>query len=258
MDKAAKLIGHLMHEGASRKKAIPKRQVMTQHGPMFVPLSAFEKGAEAKPTGMFKGNPMSPDGKKFTLEFQGIPIHIDRPKGFIMTGEKDGKPWKRQYKYNYGYIPRTKGGDGDQLDVFLGPKRRSQSAFWAIQTKDDGSFDEYKVFLGFENRDEATAAYRAHIPKKLLKGMVTMRVDMMKSMLGIGPTGIQKVAGLAMVSFMDESAKIADLQIPPELAGVAQRLTRKGVVHELAEAAKQETGELKDKIKEVTKALTPG
>lgn len=201
--------------------------------------------------GMFRGQPMSPNGKKFSLEFQGIPVHIDRPRGFVMSGtDSKGKPWKRQYKYNYGYIPRTKGGDGDQLDVFLGPKKKAPNAFWAIQKKEDGSFDEYKVFLGFDNRDEAAAAYRAHIPKKLMVGIVTMRVDMMKAMLGIdgngyGSNGIKKTA--QFVGFLDEFEKIADSEgIGRVKDFVAKHLTKKSLGDRVVGAAK----ELKKDIRE--------
>jgi len=160
--------------------------------------------------GWFRGDPMSPDGVKFKVEFQGIPIHIDRPKGFVMQGTgADGKPWEQKYKYNYGFIPKTEGGDGDGIDVFIGPNKKAPESFWAMQTKPDGSFDEYKVFLGFDSRSEAVAVYTDHIPKKLLNGMVTIRVGMMKAMLGLESDGlIKKTAGLRMVSFLDELQQI--------------------------------------------------
>lgn len=139
----------------------------------------------AAPMGFYKGQPSSPNTVKFKTEFQGIPVNIDRPKGFIQKGKgSDGNDWARRYKYDYGYIPKTLGGDGDGIDVFLGPKKKAPLAFWAVQRKDDGSFDEYKVFLGFDNRDEAVAAFRQHIPKKYFKGMITMKVQMMKAMVG--------------------------------------------------------------------------
>lgn len=144
----------------------------------------MKKTAE-KPKGMYKGRPSDPATVKKKIEFQGMPIHLDRPKGFIMMGkDSKGNDWARRYKYDYGFIPKTLGGDGDGLDVFIGPKKKAPLAFWVVQRKDDGSFDEYKVFLGFDNRDEALAAYRAHIPKKYFNGMLTMKVEMMKAMLG--------------------------------------------------------------------------
>ena len=148
-----------------------------------------------KPTAVYKGEPVSPDSVKFTTDFQGIPIRVDRPRGLMMMGtDKKGVKWSRRYRYDYGYIPKTLGGDGDGLDVFVGPKKTSPHAFWAVQKHDDGSFDEYKVFLGIDNRDEATAVYRQHIPKKLLAGMMSMKVTMMKAMLGHNPDVLLKTA----------------------------------------------------------------
>ena len=148
-----------------------------------------------KPTAVYKGESVSPDSVKFKTEFQGIPIRVDRPRGLMMLGtDGKGKKWSRRYRYDYGYIPKTLGGDGDGLDVFLGPRKKSPHAFWAVQRKDDGSFDEYKVFLGFDNRDEAMAVYRQHIPKKLLAGMMSMKVTMMKAMLGYNPDVLLKTA----------------------------------------------------------------
>jgi hypothetical protein len=145
--------------------------------------------------GTYKGKPASDDSVKKTVVFQGIDVHIDRPKGFEMTGkDADGNPWKRVYRYDYGFIPKTLGGDDDGLDVFIGPDSKASAAYWALQNKPDGKFDEYKVFLGFPNREAALAAYRAHIPLKLLGGMTTMGVDLMKAMLGVNPGGMAKAA----------------------------------------------------------------
>jgi hypothetical protein len=128
----------------------------------------------SKLTGIYKGEPSSPDTVKFKTDFQGIPINVDRPKGFLMRGTDDkGNDWARRYKYDY-----------DGLDVFIGPNKKSKQTFWAVQRKADGSFDEYKVFLGFNNRDEAVAAYRQHIPKKFFKGIVGIHLEMCKAMLG--------------------------------------------------------------------------
>lgn len=155
--------------------------------------------------GIYKGRPCSADSVKKRIDFQGIGICVDRPRGFKMKGTDDkGNPWERTYKVDYGFIPKTLGGDGDGIDVFLGPQKNAPNAFWAVQNKADGVFDEYKVFLGFPNRNAALSCYEEHIPKKLLSGLTTMRVDMMRSMLGVDPKGLAKVA-----SFCVELDKLA-------------------------------------------------
>jgi hypothetical protein len=141
-------------------------------------------------SGTLNGKPADPDSVKRKTDFQGIPIHIDRPKGFTMHGQDEkGAPWSRTYQYDYGFIPKTTGGDGDGLDVFIGPDPDAHESYWAVQNKPDGNFDEYKIFLGFDNRDAATAAYRQHIPLKFLRGMVAVKVDMLKALLGIDAEG---------------------------------------------------------------------
>jgi hypothetical protein len=142
---------------------------------------------------VYKGELCNADSVKKKVVFQGVEIHLDRPKGLVMTGEdKEGKPWTREYLYDYGFIPKTLGGDGDGLDVFIGPHKDATETYWATQNKDDGSFDEYKVFMGFSSRAAAEAAFREHIPLKFLGSMVSMRLDMMKAMLGMNPTGLFK------------------------------------------------------------------
>jgi Inorganic Pyrophosphatase len=96
----------------------------------------------------YKGKPCSSDSVKKRVDYQGIGICIDRPKGSVMSGtDEKGEPWSRTYEYDYGFIPKTLGGDDDGLDVFVGPDPKAEDAFWAIQTKPDGSFDEYKCIL---------------------------------------------------------------------------------------------------------------
>lgn len=135
--------------------------------------------------GFYQGKPSSPDTVKKTIDFQGIEIKVDRPKGFIMFGhDAKGKPWRREYKYDYGYIPQTLGGDHDGLDVFIGPNAEAKGTYWVVQTKPDGTFDEYKIFLGFDDEKSAREAYAQHIPRKLMHEVSTMSVEMMKAMLG--------------------------------------------------------------------------
>lgn len=162
--------------------------------------SVYAQSVETPAKSEFKGKPASPDTVKKTVDFKGLKIRIDRPKGFVMRGtDEEGRSWERTYKYDYGWLPRTKGGDGDGLDVFIGPDKSSDMAFWAIQKKKDGSFDEYKVFLGFSDKKSARQAYTDHIPRKLLVNMAGMTVDMMKAMLDVMPD-----EKLAMLFFFEE------------------------------------------------------
>jgi len=157
--------------------------------------------------GFYNGKPTSPDTVKFEADFQGIKIKVDRPKGFVMFGQDSkGKSWRRTYQYDYGFIPKTLGGDHDGLDVFIGPSKKATQTYWAVQRKEDGSFDEYKVFVGFPKREDAVAAYAAHIPRKYFGRLLVMSIEMMKAMLGKEPKEqMKKAAWVGFVQAVQES-----------------------------------------------------
>lgn len=157
--------------------------------------------AASKTTGEYQGRSSNPDTVKKSVEFGGLTVKIDRPKGFVMHGkDPKGADWTRTYKYDYGFIPGTEGGDGDGVDVFLGPIADDQEAYWARKIHEDGTFDEYKVFLGFGSAKAAEKAFKEHIPARMLAGIATMKLGLMKAMLGLAPA--EKVA--TRVAFLDE------------------------------------------------------
>lgn len=125
---------------------------------------------------------------KKKVDFQGLPISIDRPKGFVQSGQDEkGNPWTREYKFDYGFIPRTKGGDGEGLDVYVGPNEDAPNAYWIVQRKADGSFDEYKVMVGFDTAAAAKKAYLDHTPARFFGGMRETSIGQMKALLNREP-----------------------------------------------------------------------
>ena len=96
--------------------------------------------------------------KKHHMSFQGLPVSIENPKGSI----RRGPGWQVRVPYDYGYIKRTEGADGDHVDVCIGPDQQSDHVF-IIDQQDHrtGKFDEHKVMLGYRTRDEAVRAYNA-------------------------------------------------------------------------------------------------
>lgn len=146
--------------------------------------------------------------KPKTVKFEGMTVRVDRPKGFVQKGtDEKGRPWTRVYKYDYGYLPKTKGGDGEGIDVYMGPDEdAAEDAHWIIQVKDDGSFDEYKVFLGFKSREAALRAYYLHTPQKYYGGLISMSVQMMRAMLGHEPA--EKLASIRFAAFLSELSAI--------------------------------------------------
>lgn len=89
-------------------------------------------------------------------KFAGFPVVIENPVGSTRSG--DG--WSVVMKHPYGYISRTEGTDGDEVDVFLGPNEQAEKAY-VVHTKSPqtGEYDEDKVFLGFNESDDAIAAF---------------------------------------------------------------------------------------------------
>jgi Inorganic Pyrophosphatase len=101
--------------------------------------------------------------QKRHVSFQGLPVTIETAKGQHRSGTDDqGRKWSVKLPYDYGYIKRTEGADGDHVDVCIGPDHQSDHVF-IIDQHDHrtGKFDEHKVMLGYRTRDEACRAYCA-------------------------------------------------------------------------------------------------
>lgn len=95
----------------------------------------------------------------------GMDISIENPEGSERRGiSPDGTSWANRMAGHYGYIRRTQGADGDQVDVFVRPGTTSDFAgpVFVIDQVDPagGRFDEAKVMLGYETREDAERAYR--------------------------------------------------------------------------------------------------
>ena len=89
---------------------------------------------------------------KKKIVFKGFKIHLDQPAGSSRTWTyDDGRaPFTAHYKHNYGFFPGVKGRDGDDLDVYVGPDKKSDKVFIWDKLKSDGkTLDEHKVMLGF-------------------------------------------------------------------------------------------------------------
>lgn len=99
----------------------------------------------------------------------GLDISIENPKGSTRSGvDADGKPWSTTMQSHYGYIKRTMAKDGDNVDVFLGPKAGDPSLpiFVVDQVNPKTrAFDEPKVLIGYENKQAARAGYLANYTK---------------------------------------------------------------------------------------------
>lgn len=129
--------------------------------------------------------------KKGHIRVHGLDISVENPAGSERSGKRpDGTTWAHTMSDHYGYIKRTEGADGEQVDVYVGPKPDSGKVFVVDQLNQaDGSFDEHKVMLGYASQPLAMRAYRANFDKGWKVGKVTeMTVDQFKAWLKDGNT----------------------------------------------------------------------
>ncbi len=101
--------------------------------------------------------------RKGHLKLHDLDITIENPKGSTRRGrDRDGNEWSVELPATYGYIKRTEGADGDQLDVYIGDEPESDRVYVVDQIEPEtGKFDEHKAILGVRTVDEAQDLYEA-------------------------------------------------------------------------------------------------
>jgi len=163
-DEKGRLIQKILHNG---------REVETHINPTI---------AQSKAGNYLKG----------TLNFQGVPISLENPKGSIRSGiGRNGKRWSVTMPADYGYLKRTEGADGDHVDCYLGPNDKSDQVFVVDQKDaDTGRFDEHKCLLGFSSEKEALKTYRAGFSdgKDRVKHVKRMTISEFRDWLERGDT----------------------------------------------------------------------
>lgn len=104
--------------------------------------------------------------KKGHVQIGTFDITIEQPKGSVRSGiDKGGKKWEVEMQNTYGYIRGTEGVDGDHIEVFLSDDIDGwdgRKVFVVDQRNADGSFDEHKVMLSFNDINDAEAAYMSN------------------------------------------------------------------------------------------------
>jgi len=113
--------------------------------------------------------------KKAHTKVQGFDVSVENPVGSERKGtDKDGNPWSRTMTDDYGYLKRTIGADSDpnaaphqieQVDTFVKHDAdipADNPVYIIDQAKEDGSFDETKVMMGYSSAEEASERYNAN------------------------------------------------------------------------------------------------
>lgn len=133
-------------------------------------IADAEANTDINPTEAQKG---AGNYKKGHVRVGTFDISIEQPKGSVRSGvDANGKKWETTMQNTYGYIRGTEGVDGDHIDVFLSDDIdgwNGRKAFVVDQYNEDGSFDEHKVMLGFNEAADAETAYFANYDKNWAK-----------------------------------------------------------------------------------------
>ena len=98
------------------------------------------------------------------VRIRGFDITIENPVGSRRYYGKDKKKYNVM-KNHYGYFTKTKGKDGDHVDVFIGPDIENFEKVYVVDQKINGKFDESKVMFGFSTKKEAKEAYFSNFDK---------------------------------------------------------------------------------------------
>jgi phage gp29-like protein len=125
-------------------------------------------------------------------EFQGLKIAVENAMG-------SERHWSEQLDdgterigrtlmlHDYGFIEGVMSGDGEELDVYVGPDETARFAYVVHQklAPDFQRHDEDKVMLGFASADAAMAAYVAHRNDgdRAVGGMSVIPMDRFKATL---------------------------------------------------------------------------
>ena len=126
---------------------------------LLAPDQNFAKGGHVQPSEAQIAAGNYPKGHVWA---HGLNISIENPADSIRSGKNaKGDEWHTRMQHDYGYIRGTKGADKDHVDVFLGPdfKDRQVPVHVIDQHKEDGTFDEHKIMMGFKTPEDAKSAY---------------------------------------------------------------------------------------------------
>jgi hypothetical protein len=142
-------------------------------------LSAAARRAWSEPT---EAQAKAGNYTKPRVQWHGLEIAIENPAGSTRRGKKpDGTEWATKMRNDYGYVCRSEGVDGDEVDVFLGPELDSAPTVYVVHQRKVGdwkAYDEDKCMLGFPSEEAARDAFLANYDDPRFLGPITaMPVD---------------------------------------------------------------------------------
>ena len=186
-----------------KAKTAPKRKAAVKRTPKAVPKSAAEQqqttstpAVIAEEASKADANPSDAQKEagnysKGHIRLFGMHGAIENAKGSERSGTSaEGEQWSVTMPAHYGYLKRTEGADGDQLDIYVNDVVPDDAPVFVVDQydADTAEFDEHKVFVGW--RDEAAvkrvydAAFDDGRGAERRKGIAKMTPDEFKAWVG--------------------------------------------------------------------------
>lgn len=133
------------------------------------------------------------------LQYKDLPIAVEVRSGDFRTGFSKGGQWKKRMGCHYGFISKTEGQDGEEVDVYLKPDANKTADVYVVKqmkTRDGiRSYDEDKVMLGFDSLHHAKSVYLQHMPEKCFGSIERFNYqDFLSKYLPKYKTALQKEA----------------------------------------------------------------
>lgn len=184
------------------------------------------------------------DPVKETVKIHDIPVAIEWRKGEtrkyfnhdpLKRKSMGTVDYDQKMKADYGYIKGVIDADGEELDVYLGPNRESEKIFVLEKKRaTDGSFDEHKIMLGYDSRDEARRSYLQHQGKDELGTIRELTVPSFKAQFLRKNKFKKHGMSLSEVRNLKEAIKQAEYEAsgPPPNDGWQSHAGGKPFVHE--------------------------
>lgn len=121
--------------------------------------------------------------------FDDMKIIVEYKKGDTRSdvNKKTGESRKQTFSAHYGYFEGIGAPDGDRLDVFVKPRAKINKPVFVFHNliPDGIKFDEDKVYLGFDNLDQAKVYWNLHVhaPEKMWGGVSEFSLDDFKKII---------------------------------------------------------------------------
>jgi hypothetical protein len=162
---------------------------------------------EADPVGASDAQKDAGNYKKGHMTLAGLDVTIENPVGTVRHGNL-------KLKDHYGYIKRTEGADGDQVDVFVNPKAKEdwQGDVYVVDQAFEsvGGFDEHKVMFGYNNLIDARRAYKRNYNKDWAGGKAITKMTQAEFKAWLAEPGANKLpASLSKVTEAGKKARAA-------------------------------------------------